>query len=1503
MRKPIVIILSILLALNFLGAADLIRPKINLTSVGTGILVDLDFRDISEAQWRLMIEKPQSFHEFGYGVAGAPGEPALPMITELIPILNDGSIIISNIHRRDYSLQDINLKATPVGHLDSDRQPMQISGYNWDQTLRSRPDQVLPGEIIHMRDQLFLPVTIHPVQVNKSTRMLQIPETIQFVLEGVELSSTSQVSEDGGLRSVSLPEEQFAPKGHYLILTPATFSQHIQYFADWKLRSGYKVSIVTIGANTTGFSAGSIKTYLQNVWDTWEDRPDFLLLVGDEDQSQGVPGHYVQNPQGDNLVTDHPYVMLEGDDTFPEMMVGRLSVDTISELVAFMAKIVAYESSPFMGETEWFQRALMISTTWGAASAEATKRWVSAKLVENGYNQVYTAYHPQVSTTSAISIPINNGVGFVNYRGFGMYNGWFGPDFTNYDITTLIRNGAKTPIITSVVCGGGNFAAATDDPCFGELWTRVGTFSVPKGAVAFFGPSELYTHTQFNNVIDIGIYSGIFDQGMTTLGEALWNGKFELWRNYHQNTFFPFDQTPEFYHKIYNLLGDPGMQLWTATPELLSVSHTDTISPSENSLEFTVNTETGSPVAHAYVALYNEELAIGGYTDASGNISLPFTVDTTETIQLTVTGQNLFPYLTTLTISDDEYPLYLTTWTTSDEGQLVAGMESSMNVELYNPGDELTDVSLIFNSETAGIVLGEPLLIPSIPAQSTYNLDPISISASSDLEHGHQVNVSLEVGVEGISWTWDKYLTVQAPQLSIHSLNLLGGVFNPGDSAQVSIDIMNDGGVASQALTITPLQHDLITYSVGSLSCPEISIDATGSTDVLDITFSEQIFPGEKLNLQFECVQLNATDTLEIELEMGEPIRYGPSQADDYGYRIFDNWDLAYTKAPLYEWIEINPALGGFGTTINMSDMYEEGDASRVLNLPFPVTFYGEEYTQLTVCTNGWAAFGSQLVVNFHNRIIPSPIGPTAMLAPFWDDLTTGPGTVSYRNHAAGEAFIVEWSRMSNLGAQNSLSFQLIIYDTEERPTASGNNDIKFQYLNYENIDVESNFSTVGIESPDFTTGLQASYNSIADPSIGSIRNGSALLFTTDRGTRLPDALVAVSSTSLNFVQNPWSSNRDSIVIVNAGESPLAYNIDVNTTLDLIPPAPAPAITESDVTKHTRNVVSNTPATREGSDEFGYSWKRNTDPGGPIYDWVDIETTENLIVHLGDQDDSSVGPYDIGFEFPFYDAVFSQLYISSNGTFSFMSNYAPWLNLLLPTTAAPSALVAPWWDDLNYDEGPLGSLYFYTNEYDECVITWKDFPQWGTSDFFTFQAILDPYGGIVFQYQLMEGATYSSTVGIQSPGRNMGLTIHYNESTPFEAGTAISIQPPVAWFSATGWSGRIDPGESKSFVVDVQTLSLDPGHYEIPLTLYTSATNLREADIMVGLDVILGQPPPGDLNNDYLINIRDLMKMLDFILLIEDMNEDQFSLADISSDNEVNVIDVVLLVEEILDSN
>ena len=1495
MLKSVKIIISLLLTLQFLGAADQYLPKMELIPIPGGIRVQLDFQHVTLDQWQSMLENPELFTKYGWGIAGAPGDPATPMTTQMVPVSSTQDIRIEAVQRQDEVLQNTRLMTVPEVHLDSEPSIITSTLYDDSQLSGSSHETLILSEPVFMRGQQFVPITLHPVKLDSRTHSIRVPLTIEFELLGVQQGEDLEDFVQNGMRSIVPPTGQFPRKGNYLIITPPLYEPYLQILTTWKQRAGYEVTVVTTAV--TGTSRSAIKNYIQTAWDTWEHRPDFLLLIGDSDQ--GMPGFYIQNSYGDYLIGDHPYTLLEGDDTFPELMVGRLSVDTISELITFTSKIVRYESQPAMDQTDWFNRALMISTNTGAASAQATKEWVADKLLDNNYSTVYTAYHPESESTSDIATPINQGVSFVNYRGFGMYNGWYGPNFTSNDIYQLISNGAKTPVITSVVCGGGNFDAY-EDPCFGEVWTRIGTANVPRGAVAFFGPSELYTHTQFNNVIDIGIYSAIFDGGVQVLGEAMWAGKYELWRNYHQNTYFPFEQTAEFYHHIYNLLGDPGMQLWTDVPQLLNVVHADTLSSVQNSIELTVLSENGSVISNAYVSFLNDDNVIGAYSDDNGMVNLPIDLGEADDILVTVTGKNLYPYLASIPIVQRSQRMTLQGWTLDPDALPVAGLTAPMNLQFFNHGEAMSNVEFSFSSQASGVNVTSQIIVESVPANSA--LDPITIylTAEAGLPHGTPTIIDLQVEEDSEIWTWQKHISVQAPQLDIQDFLLLSGNVSAGDSAQFQIEMINRGGAISGPMTLSPVAHDLLTFSGDPLACPGIDIDATGHTDnAIEVVFSDQIFPGERISVGFECTSPNGTDTIYVNVQIGDVIRFGPSQADPYGYRMFDEFDLSFSQAQSYDWHEIDPNMGGSGSSIRITDIWEEADASTIIDLPFPVTYYGEVFTNITVCTNGWAAFGEHDVVNFHNRTIPSPIGPPGMLAPFWDDLITPWGGIYQFNMVNDGQFIIEWSNVSHLYMGDLLSFQLIIFNTELYPTDSGDNNIKFQYNRYENTDILANFATIGIESPDSRTGLMTSYNNVNDPSVAFLRNNTAILFSTDKGTAFHDASVALNTTDIHFHLNPWSTSNDSIMIINTGEAPVAYAISLDVESNRVPPSP-PAGFESNITKDTPDIPPNSSGIREGEDAFGYYWRRDVDEAGPVYTWYDIETQGNLLEWVGDPDDSSIGPLPLGFEFPFYENIYEEMFIGSNGTISFESSFSPWLNAALPNQMSPPAMIAPWWDDLNNDRGPNGSIYYWTNEDDECIITWKNFPKWGTSQYYTFQVVLHKVGMIIFQYQSMDASTISGTIGMQNADRNIGLTMHHNETAPLESGSAIAILRPVEWFSASNWHGRVDPGESSAFLISASSIGMAHGHYEISMNIETSAPNYPTANIMVSMDIADGELPWGDVNHDYQVNITDAISLMDFAIQLEEMTEEQYEQFDLSGDAQVDIMDIIILIEAIL---
>ena len=109
-------------------------------------------------------------------------------------------------------------------------------------------------------------------------------------------------------------------------------------------------------------------------------------------------------------------------------------------------------------------------------------------------------------------------------------------------------------------------------------------------------------------------------------------------------------------------------------------------------------------------------------------------------------------------------------------------------------------------------------------------------------------------------------------------------------------------------------------------------------------------------------------------------------------------------------------------------------------------------------------------------------------------------------------------------------------------------------------------------------------------------------------------------------------------------------------------------------------------ATLHGPDGYGYAGETLA------YDWIDISATGTLVSGL--TDDSSAGPFNVGFTFPFYAGTQTQFYVSSNGFLSFGAGSSSLTNQCpLPNAGVPENIIPLFWDDLNINY-TTGGVYY-----------------------------------------------------------------------------------------------------------------------------------------------------------------------------------------------------------------
>ncbi|MBN1671303.1 MAG: lamin tail domain-containing protein [Kiritimatiellae bacterium] len=245
----------------------------------------------------------------------------------------------------------------------------------------------------------------------------------------------------------------------------------------------------------------------------------------------------------------------------------------------------------------------------------------------------------------------------------------------------------------------------------------------------------------------------------------------------------------------------------------------------------------------------------------------------------------------------------------------------------------------------------------------------------------------------------------------------------------------------------------------------------------------------------------------------------------------------------------------------------------------------------------------------------------------------------------------------------------------------------------------------------------------------------------------------------------------------------------------------------------------------------GYVVSDSDSAGGPGYSWIEISGTGTRITGLGD--DTNVGPFPIGFSFPFYGKSFSSFRFCSNGFISFSSTSTAYSNRSLPNTSAPENLLAACWDDLNPSSS--GSAYYQLIDPDTLVVEFVDFSFYSyRTRRATFELILKSDGTIIYQYKRIDIAD-GCTVGIQNQARNDGVQVAYDQSY-LQPSMAVRFAPG-GWLTLEPETGTTGAGRITPVTVTFDAAGLAAGAFQTTLALSTDDPATPSIQIPVTLNV------------------------------------------------------------------
>ncbi len=1101
--------------------------------------VETESKDVSGTVYKKVIpiaDVPELF-----GETAKEGLPDLPVMAQLVAIPDQAGVRVE-IVSSSYEVIE-NFEALPC-------QPAMAEGsreeapFIKDEAFYAKneffPQEIVSlGEPIICRDLRMMQVVVNPVQYNPATKELRVYTDIDFRLsyEGID-TRNMKARRDNKISEAFLPlykaltpnaDEMLASyepvRGGYLIITKQMFVDSLKQVAAWKHKKGYEVHVApTTEINPNGTpTAAQIFTYIQNAYNTWDVPPEYVMIVGDKDNTSST-GIVDWPYSGYN--SDNHFSAVDGSDFIPDIFLARLSVDNITDLRKAAAKIIMYEVNPNMVDTAYWLRGLSVGGNIYSTTPRITVLWVRQLLFDYGFTQVDTSFswdgYPDPGPT-AITNSLNNGVSIVSYRGWAGPSGWYNPSFNVSNLNAL-QNNNELGIMASVVCGTGDFGDSYTDPCFGETWIRMGASPTQlKGGPAFFGTTDHSTHTRWNNPIMVGYYWGIFKENNYHFASAAVRGKLQ------QYNTFPGDvdpgETVEKYFHTYNMLGDPEVEVRTAIPKAISVSHPASLPFGVNHIEINVVDGSSNPVEGAYATLVkgygaSEEVFEVGKTDAAGNVFLSFDATTLDTMFVTVSGRNLIPYQGHVMITQASVAVGFDSLVVADGADGIPNPDESieLSVILRNFGNALTatGVSAFLEPIDSSLVtvLDNNRLYGDIPpAQRGYSY-PFVIQINPGAQDGDIARLKLSVSDQGGDFWYSVIeLLVAAPKFVVNSVTFPGGNgrLDPGETVNMILQIGNQGSSNAYGVTGTvTTEDDYASIVTPSGSFGDIAVGGTGSNTgtPMSVNASSSAFNGRTINLILNTTTSSgAAAAIPFTVTVGAVTTVDPTGPDTYGYYMYDNTDAAYAPRPTYTWVEINPNLGGSGTILDFGGNTD--DKSALVTLPFDFLYYGQIFRHLIVCTNGFVSpdttrfeMGGNFWYNFFNWPIPDPGCASGQMSPFWDDLQfTGAVDGVYTWYdVANHRYIIEWSHMTHRNSGSAETFQMIITNPAYHPTITGDAEIVYQYNTIANNDSEENYASVGFESFDELRGLQYTFNNAYNPGAASLAANRAIKITTNTG-------------------------------------------------------------------------------------------------------------------------------------------------------------------------------------------------------------------------------------------------------------------------------------------------------------------------------------------------------------------------------------------------------------------
>ena len=381
----------------------------------------------------------------------------------------------------------------------------------------------------------------------------------------------------------------FTQAADYLVITHADFLAPAQALADYRRSQGLSALVVDVADLYNQFNYGiyhpiAIKNFLAWTFARWTHPPQYAVLVGDgtwnffgtpiyNDLPIYMPPNlaWVDPAQGE-VDSANLLAAVVGDDPIPDLMIGRMPVNSIAEMQAIIDKTIHYESLPRAG---WQRNMLFVADNVPDQAGDFIQ--LSEDLISdymgNGFipQRIYLNNYfedppdDQYCDPGQLCPPVNQaitetinltGTLLVNYIGHADVRRWAHERIFINDNLSTFDNMDHLPVVLSMTCldgywihPGGTGVLPTI-PLVNQSLMEDAFRAEQNGIVASFSPTGLGVASGHDE-LQRGFYDALLRQGNWNLGGASVSAKLRLFA-----TGYDFDLLNTF-----TVFGDPALRI------------------------------------------------------------------------------------------------------------------------------------------------------------------------------------------------------------------------------------------------------------------------------------------------------------------------------------------------------------------------------------------------------------------------------------------------------------------------------------------------------------------------------------------------------------------------------------------------------------------------------------------------------------------------------------------------------------------------------------------------------------------------------------------------------------------------------------------------------------------------------------------------------------------------------------------------------------------------------